>query len=131
VLDRPSQSTHPYRLRGLLHLPFRVGQALSVAARRDRLGVFEKNGDVIDFDAVQAVTDYASFTQALAGTRSPVPHGERIGGPFFTVPGQYVFVEDARLNVYEYPSRNALEDDRSSINTRGDNVPGGAAGSLS
>ena len=88
-------------------------------------------GDVIDFDAVQPVTDYASFTQALAGTRFPVPHGERIGGPFFTVPGQYVYVADAWLTVYEYPSRIALEDDRSFINTRGDHVPVRAAGSLS
>ena len=80
-------------------------------------------GDVVDLDEAPTVKDDASFTQALEDAGYQVRHGERTGGPFFSAPGQIVHVADAQLQVFEYPTRAALADDRSSIGLRGDTVP--------
>jgi hypothetical protein len=67
----------------------------------------------------QPVTDYASFTEALAEAGFTVEHGDRTGTDLFAVPGQAVLIDRVQVYAYEYPNQKALDEVRSSISPDG------------
>lgn len=73
--------------------------------------------------SAQPVTDYSSFTHALAASGFTVREGPRTTGDPFAVPNHSVFIDGFRLSTYEYPSPKALEDVRASISQDGYTVP--------
>jgi hypothetical protein len=76
--------------------------------------------------SAHSVTDYSSFADALGGQGFSVRSAERAGFPssLMDVPGKGVLIDGEPVLAFEFPTKKAFDEVRSTIRPRGDTIAG-------